>query len=309
MTRFLVRRFLQTLAVLFLMSFLVYFLIGLMPGDPVDMMISSDPHMTAEKAARLKELYGLNRPLSARYFNWLASALGGDFGYSRLYSAPVLPLMFSRLLSTLGLLIPSFLLTLLAAVPLGVHAARNPGGKADRMINLFSFAGISVPPFWLALMLISLFAVTLGLLPAGGTGTWAHLVLPVATLSLAGVGGYTRYVRSSMIAELSADHIKTARAKGCSERRVVWNHAFKSALIPLVTVIALDFGTLFSGALVTETMYARPGMGKTIYDAIMGNDYNLALIALLLSTAMIMAGNLLADIAYTALDPRIGNAE
>lgn len=309
MTVFFCKRLLQTLVVLFLMSFLVYFLIGLMPGDPVNMMIASDPHMTAEKAARLRALYGLDQPLVTRYFHWLADALGGDIGYSRLYSAPVLSILWPRLLSTLCLLIPSFILTLLAAIPLGVYAAKKPDSCADKIINFCAFAGISVPPFWMALMLISLFSVTLGLLPAGGTGTLAHMILPVVTLSLAGVGGYTRYVRSAMQEELRSDHIKTARAKGCPESRVVWGHAFRGALIPLVTVIALDFGTLFSGALVTETMYSRPGMGKTIYDAIMGNDYNLALVALLFSTAMILAGNLLADIAYLALDPRIKNRE
>ena len=305
MTSFLLRRLGQAVAVLFLMSFLVYFLIGLMPGDPVDLMISSDPHMTTEKALRLKELYGLNRPLSTRYFNWLAQALSGDLGYSRLYSAPVLDVLLPRLVSTLALLIPSFFLTLALAIPLGVLAAARPGSKSDAAINFLSLAGVSVPPFWMALMLIGLFSVTLGWLPAGGDETFAHLILPLATLSLAGVGGYTRYVRASLREAMAADHIKTAHAKGCPPRRVIWGHAFGNALLPLVTVMALDFGTLFSGALVTEAMFARPGMGKTIYDAIMGNDYNLALSALLFSTAMILTGSLLADGAYAALDPRI----
>ncbi len=307
MTSFLFRRLCQTMAVLALMSFLAYFLIGLMPGDPVDAMINADPRMTPEKMERLRTLYGLDRPLHERYLAWLQDAGRGELGYSRLYALPVLSVLGPRLLTTLKLVGISFILTLLLAVPLGVHAARKPGSFSDRLINFLAFAGISVPPFWLALMLISLFAVTLGWLPAGGTETPLHMILPVATLTAASVGGYIRYVRASMREELKADHIKTARAKGCSESHVVWRHAFRGALIPLVTVIALDFGTLFSGALVTETMYAFPGMGKTIYDAITGNDYNLALIALLFSTAMIMAGNFLADVAYGALDPRVKN--
>ena len=151
-----------------------------------------------------------------------------------------------------------------------------------------------------------LFAVGLGWLPAGGMGSPAHMVLPVATLTLAGIAGYTRYVRAAMIEALRGDHIRTARAKGLSETRVVWRHALPGALVSVVTIVGLEFGNLFSGALITETMFAWQGMGKLIYDAIMGNDANLALIALLLATAMTLLGNLLADLAYAALDPRIG---
>ncbi|MCB2100817.1 MAG: ABC transporter permease, partial [Rhodobacterales bacterium] len=178
-----------------------------------------------------------------------------------------------------------------------------------------SFAGISVPPFWLALLLILLFAVTLGWLPAGGQpldpggGFWdgaKYLVLPAVSLTLASVGGHTRYMRAAMVETLRQDHIRTARAKGLSERRVVLHHALRNALIPVVTIIALDFGYLFSGALITETIFAYPGMGKLIFDAIMGNDFNLALVALLFATGVTLAGNILADLAYAWLDPRIG---
>lgn len=305
MTGFFCRRALQTLIVLGLMSFLAYGLIGLMPGDPVDLMITSDPHMTPEKAARLKSLYGLDQPLAARYGHWLGSALKGDFGYSRLYASPVADILGLRLLATLMLMIPAFVLSLALAVPLGVHAAQRPGSVIDRLIGFLAFSSLSIPPFWLALMLILLFSATLGLLPASGGDSALSMILPVATLALAGVGGYTRYVRAAMIEALGADHIRTARAKGCAERRVVWRHAFRAALLPIITVIALDIGSFFSGALVTETMFALPGMGKTIYDAIMGNDYNLALCALLLATGMVALANLAADVLGAALDPRI----
>jgi peptide/nickel transport system permease protein len=168
--------------------------------------------------------------------------------------------------------------------------------------------------FWLGLLLIMVFAVMLGVLPAGGTGAigdagwWErlrYLILPVATLTLASVGGHTRYVRSAMIEVLRQDYIRMARAKGVGRNRVLFRHALRNALIPVVTVLALDLGFLFSGALVTETIFAYPGMGKMIFDAIMGNDFNLALVALLFATLLTLAGNLLADLAYAWLDPRI----
>lgn len=314
MTRFLASRLIQALVVLLLMSVLVTVLIALMPGDPVDMMIAGNPRATPADAARLKALYGLDRPLWERYVHWLGAALSGDFGYSRLFAQPVPVVLLPRLGNTLLLLGASFVLAVAIALPLGVLAARRRNTWLDDAINLLCFAGIAVPPFWLALLLILLFAVTLGWLPASGMGPvgeegWLarlpHFVLPVATLTLASVGGYTRYVRAAMLVELRQDYVRTGLAKGLAERQVVWRHALRNALIPIVTIVALEFGSLFSGALVTETMFAWPGMGKLIYDSIMGNDLNVALVALLLATATTLAGNLLADAAYAALDPRI----
>jgi peptide/nickel transport system permease protein len=213
----------------------------------------------------------------------------------------------------------SFVLAIAIALPLGVLAASRPGHLADRIVNLFCFAGISVPPFWLALLLIMLFAVTLGWLPAGGAAPAGmenpgladrlpYLVLPVITLTLASLAGLTRYLRASLIEAMREDYIRTARAKGAGEARVLWRHGVRNALIPVVTILALDFGTLFSGALITETMFAQPGMGKLIYDAIMNNDYNLALVGLLFATLVTLLANLAADIGYAQLDPRISYA-
>ena len=314
MTRFLASRLLQALIVLALMSLAVTVLMALMPGDPVDMMLAGNPRATPADAARLKALYGLDRPLLERYWHWLSAALAGDFGYSRLYAQPVLTVLGPRLLNTLVLLGAAMALSVAVALPLGVYAARRPHGWADNAINLFCFAGISVPVFWLALLLILLFAVELQWLPASGLGPVGgeslverlpYLVLPVASLTLASIGGYTRYVRAAMVSELRQDYVRTARAKGLGENRVVWRHALRNALIPIVTVVALEFGVLFSGALVTETMFAWPGMGKLIYDSIMGNDLNVALVALLFATLTTLVGNLLADIAYAGLDPRV----
>ena len=314
MTRFVLIRLLQAAAVLAVMSFIVYTLIGLMPGDPIDIMISSNPHLTTADAARLKALYGLDRPLIERYFAWAKAALTGDFGYSRLYLRPALEVLLPRLGNTAVLMGASLLCAYGLALPLGIAAARKPGSAFDGIVNLLCFAGISLPSFWLALMLILIFAATLGLLPAGGIATIGdggladrirHLVLPVATLTFASMGAHLRYVRAAMIETLRQDFIRTARAKGASETRVLAGHALRNALVPIVTVLALSFGSLFSGALITETMFAYPGMGKLIYDAILGNDFNLALAGLLLATAMVLIANIGADIAYAVIDPRI----
>ena len=314
MTRFLATRVVQSVIVLALMSFAIYALIGLMPGDPIDLMISADPKMTPEDAARLRALYGVDKPVVERYANWLTAALGGDLGYSRLYAAPVLDVLLPALGNTLILLGLTLVLSLAIGLPAGVVAALRPYSRTDYAINLFAFAGISVPAFWLGLLLIIVFAVILGVLPAGGTetvggaGLWVqarYLVLPVVNLTLASIGGHTRYMRAAMMETLRQDYIRTARAKGAGRARVVLGHALRNAMIPVVTIIALQFGYLFSGALITETIFAYPGMGKLIFDSIMGNDFNLALVALLFATLVTLIGNLMADVAYAWLDPRI----
>ena len=314
MIGFIVTRVFQSALVLLVMSFLIYGLLGLMPGDPIDLMIGADPRVTAADIARLKALQGLDQPILDRYLAWLHKALQGDFGYSRLFAKPVLEVLGPRLLNSLVLMAAALAVALVVAIPAGIHAARRPGSWSDQAINLVCFAGISVPPFWLALLLILLFAVAFGVLPASGMQTIGdgglidrarHMILPVLTLSAAGIAGYTRHTRAAMIEVLREDYVRTARAKGLAERRVVWRHALRNALLPVVTIAALDFGSLFSGALITETMFSWLGMGKTIYDAVMGNDYNLALVGLLLATGVTLLANILADIAYAWLDPRI----
>lgn len=305
-------RLLQAFLTLLILSFLVYTLIGLMPGDPVDLMIAGNPNMTAEDAARLREIHGLDRPLLLRYGSWLAAAAAGDLGYSRLYGLPVLEVIGPRVMNTVLLMGISLLLTVAVAVPLGVFAACRKNRAADRIIGFFCLAGISLPAFWLGLLLMALFSVKLGWLPAGAALESADvktralsMVMPVMTLTLAGMAIYIRHLRSAMIDALRADHIRTARAKGCSEPRVVWNHAFRAALPPLVTIFMLDLGTLVGGAMTVETVFAWPGMGKLMFDAVMGNDYNLALCGFLVLAACVLAANMLADILYTVLDARV----
>ena len=318
MSRFLLQRLIQSVVVLAVMSFVIYWLMGLMPGDPIDLMISADPKITSEDAARLRALYGLDKPITERYLNWLGAAVGGDFGFSRLYAKPVPEALLPALANTVRLLGITLFLSLLIGLPAGMAAAIKPYSKTDYTVNLLAFAGISLPAFWLALLLIIVFSVFLGVLPAGGVaalggdGFWdqaKYLVLPVANLTIASVGGHTRYMRAAMIEALRQDYIRTARAKGAGPARVVLGHALRNALIPVVTIVSLDFGFLFSGALITETVFAYPGMGKLIFDSIMGNDFNMALVALLFATVLTLAGSLLADIAYVVLDPRISFRE
>jgi peptide/nickel transport system permease protein len=311
MIRFTAIRLVEIAAMLVLMSFVIYGLIGLMPGDPIDLMMSADPHLTSADLARLKALYGVGQPLLARYGAWAMGVLHGDLGYSRLFAAPVTATLLPRLLNSLVLMGSGFVLAFLLSLGLGIAAARRPRSRFDAAVNFAAFAGVSLPTFWLALILILVFAQGLQWLPASGIGNggladWLrHLALPVATLTIAGFGGYTRYVRAAMRDAFGQDHIRTARAKGASEARVIWRHALPSALVPIATILALSFGTLVSGALVTEEMFAYPGMGKLIFDAVMGNDYNLAIAALLLATAVTLAANLAADLAYAWLDPRV----
>jgi peptide/nickel transport system permease protein len=319
MTRYLVGRLVETIVVLVVMSLLVYVLIGLMPGDPIELMISGDPTMTSEDIARLRAVYGIDRPLLERYVAWAGQALQGNFGYSRSLNQPVLAVLLPRLGNTLLLATLAFVLATAIALPLGMWAAARPRSTVDYAVNLMSFAGISAPTFWTALLLITLFAVSLGWLPAGGTaelkpgtpwleGIWLqarYLALPVLTLALSQAGGYTRFMRGAMIETLRQDYIRTARAKGASDRRVLWDHAFANALAPVLTVLAMSFGTLFSGAVITETMFAWPGVGKMIYQAILDNDYNLALVGLLIATFATLLGNLLADLSYAWVDPRV----
>jgi peptide/nickel transport system permease protein len=230
--------------------------------------------------------------------------------------------LWPRLLNTLVLAGIAFVLATAIALPLGIWAANRPRSRADYLINLLCFAGISIPPFWLALLLITLFAVTLGWLPAGGMAEirphapsvaafierLRFLALPVVTLTVVQLGTYTRFMRGAMIEALRQDYVRTARAKGAPEARVLWRHAFANALAPVLTILALSFGGLFSGALITETMFAWPGMGKAIYQAILDNDYNLALVGLLIATFATVAANLLADLAYAWVDPRVSIA-
>lgn len=323
MTTYILRRMIQTLVVIIILSYVCFYLMTLMPGDPIDIMISSNPKITAEDVARLKSLYGLDQPAYKRYLTWVGTTLSGDLGYSRTYRVPVGELMGPRLWNTFILSMVSLVLAIVLAIPLGIYSALRPGTKTDYVINFFSFAGISIPSFWLGIVLIIIFAVKLPWLPAGGTqaigagdaGLWTqfidrgyYLVLPVLSLSIQQIGTFVRFTRSAMVEALRNDFVRTAKAKGLSRQTVIWQHAFRNALIPLITVIALSFSTLFSGAILTETVFAYQGVGKLVYDSIIGNDYNVAMVSFIISVSMVLLMNLVADILYGVADPRISYA-
>lgn len=319
MPGFLLARLGQIALTLLIVSALTWLAMGLMPGDPLDLAMLSNPALSAADIARLRALHGLDRPLHERYLAWLAALLRGEFGYSRLYAVPAQAVLWPALRSTLVLLGWSLALSVLLGVTLGVAAAARAARGRPALAMLADALAVlaqSTPTFWLGILLVILFAVTLGWLPAGGAAepgqgmaeAARHLVLPVATLAFANMAAYTRHGLAAMQAELGRDHIRTARMKGLPERAVLWRHAFPNAAVPIVTVAALDAGGLVSGALVTETIFARPGMGKLIYDAIMGNDYNLALLALLLAALVTMLATLAADLAQRWLDPRLAVA-
>ncbi|WJR66127.1 ABC transporter permease [Neorhizobium sp. CSC1952] len=314
MLRYTISRLLQAVLVILVMSLLLFMLIGLMPGDPVENMLEGNPALTPETMAQMRALYGVDQPLYTRYGHWLTSALHGDLGYSSVYFRPVLDVLGPAIIQTAKLLVLTELISIPLAMLLGALAARKPGGWTDSIISLLAFASISLPGFWTSLILIIVFSVKLGWLPASGTPLLSdasmseqlvHMILPVTVLTFFHVGPLVRYVRASMIETLNSDFVRTARAKGLSETTVVMRHALRNALIPMVTVLALGFGSLFSGALVVETIFGMLGMGKIIYDAISNIDFNLALVGLLLATIVTLLSSLLADLAYAWLDPRI----
>ncbi len=307
MTRILATRLAQIALTLAILSLCAFALITLMPGDPIEVAIAGDPRLTAEDAARMRALHGLDRPFIDRYLAWAGNLLRGDFGYSRLFAQPVAALLGPALQCTLALAGSALVIALVAGVALGALAASRP--RAAPFVDAIAIMGQAMPTFWLGILLIIAFAVTLGWLPAGGSaesGLGLHyLVLPVATLAVAHLAAYARHSAASLEATLTEPWIRTARARGAPESRVLFHHAFPNAALPVLQIAALDAGALAGGALVTETVFARPGMGKLLYDAVMGNDTNLALIALLLVALVTMLATLGADLAQRALDPRL----
>jgi peptide/nickel transport system permease protein len=320
MLTFILRRIFQTIVVIVILSYVCFGLMTLMPGDPVELMISANPRITQEDVIRLREFYGLDQPVYKRYMNWVNDIAKGEIGYSRTYRIPVMDMMGPALFATFVLSVVSLIFSLLTAIPLGILSALRPNSKIDYAVNLFSFAGISVPSFWLGIVLIIIFSVNLGWLPAGGYQTTGmpyssffaelldkskYLILPVLSLSIQSIGRFSRFTRSAMLEAMRNDFIRTARAKGLSNQVVIWRHGFRNALVPLVTIIAISFSSIFSGALITETLFAYPGVGRLIYSSIIGNDFNVAMISFVISVSMVLLFNLVADILYGVIDPRI----
>jgi peptide/nickel transport system permease protein len=318
MGRYLGRRLLQMVPLVFGISVIIFLVLVMAPGDPTDLLLAGNPKVRAEDIKLLRKIYGLDDPLHIRYLKWLRAAARGDFGYSRTYKVPVIELVADRIENSLWLTIPSFVVAMVVAVPIGVYSALHQYSKVDYAATFFAFFGISIPAFWFGIMMIYVFAVKLHWLPPGGFATpgvtegWPAVVdrlrysiLPVTVLSLLSMAALTRYTRASMLEVIRQDYVRTARAKGLREQVVITKHALRNALIPIVTVLALLVPGLFAGAPLTETVFAWPGIGRLLVESVLGGDYAVAQAALLFLSVLVLVFNLVADVAYAALDPRI----
>lgn len=323
MTRYIVRRLAQVVPLMLFISILIFAIANLVPGSPVRNLISqlgSQIRLTDADIARLEAFYGLDQPLYIRYFTWMGHVLQGDLGISMITHQPVDELIMGRLPNTLLLTGTAFVLALMFAIPIGVYGAVRRNTWFDNVSTAGAVSGYSIPTFWLALMLLLLFAVKFqewGLpgLPSGGAydlrgggGFWdrvQHLILPAFSLAFVQTALWTRYIRSQMLEVLSQDFVRTARAKGVRERLVVFHHALRNAVIPLITLMGLAIPELFGGSLIIEQIYNYPGMGQLTFNAAMEHDYPLIMGTVLFVALLVILGNLIADVAYAVADPRV----
>ena len=303
MFKFLATRVLYTLPVVWLVVSIVFLLIHLVPGDPIQQMLGESAAAADIQAAR--HAYGLDLPMGRQYLNYWKGVLHGDLGQSLRFNQNVGSLIAERYPFTLKLTLASLLVALATSIPAGVRSARRRNRWDDRAISFASLLGLSFPNFALGPVLILFFSVNLGLLPVSGSGTFAHLVLPAFTMGGALAAILTRMVRTSMLEELGQDYIRTARAKGLPERTVVYRHALRNAMIPVLTVIGLQFGALLAGAIVTETIFSWPGIGRLTIQAINTRDYYLVQGCILAIGLTYVAVNFLTDLLYSAFNPRI----
>lgn len=319
MTRYLVRRLLGLIPLLLGISFLVFALMNMVPGNPMQ-QIEFSPNITPADVERIRENLGLNDPWYQRYFIWLGNALQGDLGISFLNSQPVSRVIGSAIPNTLALSIPSIILAVLFAVPVGVLGAIRRNSLFDRITTIFATVFYSTPTIWLGMMMIIIFGVQfqrwgLPSLPVAGTHNlrsggdlWdriLHLIMPVTTLTLVSLAAWTRYVRAQMLETINQDYIRTANAKGLKHGKVVMGHAFKNAMLPLVTLIGLSIPDIFGGSLIVENVFGYRGMGQVTVYHLQFSDYSVAMACVMFYAVLTVLGNLLADVLYGVLDPRV----
>ncbi|MGW9229544.1 ABC transporter permease [Pseudorhizobium sp. NPDC055634] len=305
------RRFAGLILTLFIVSVLIFTVMDLLPGDPASIMLGTSAR--PDTLAALQRELGLDQPLPVRYLTWLGGVLAGDLGVSYTYGVPVAGLIAERLAVTLPLAFMAILISLAIAIPAGVQAARSRNGPVDVAIGLFSYTGIAVPSFWFGLLLILLFATDLGWFPAGGFPGWGEggvaavkaLVLPALALALPQAAVLTRVTRSAVLDVLAEDYIRTARAKGLSERAAVWRHALPAALVPIATMLGLQFTFLVAGAVLVENVFNLPGLGRLAFQALSQRDVIVMQDVILLFAALVIVVNFVADVAHLVLDPRL----
>jgi len=303
MLRYLSLRVLYTLPAVWLVVSIVFLLIHLVPGDPILQMLGEGAPAADVEATR--HLYGLDLPLGEQYLHYWKGVLRGDLGPSLRFNQSVSKMIAQRYPYTLELTLASLLVAIVLSIPAGVRSAQRRNRWDDRLLSVVSLFGLSFPNFALGPILILFFAIKLGLLPVSGSGTVAHLVLPAITMGGALAAILTRMVRTSMLEELSHDYIRTARAKGLPEQTVVYRHALRNAMIPIITVLGLQFGALLAGAIVTETIFSWPGIGRLTIQAISNRDYYLVQGCILAIGLTYIAVNFLTDLLYSAVNPRI----
>jgi peptide/nickel transport system permease protein len=321
MAAFALRRLIGAIPLLLFISVAVFALLQAAPGGPTGAYMRRG-NIKAEDLARLEQELGLNDPMPVQYGKWLGRVLHGDLGITVTSKRPVAAEILDRLPNTLTLMGVAWVVTLLIAIPVGILSAVRQYSKFDHLVTTVTFVGQSIPIFWFGLILLLIFYVWLEnpatgepLLPAGGVQTMGasfsltdrvvHLILPVTMLAAGWVAWYSRFLRASMLETIHQDYVRTARAKGLSERLVILRHGFRNAAIPLVTLMALDVPFLFTGALFTEVIFAWPGMGRLFYDAAERRDYGLLMAIIMITSALIILANILADMLYAWLDPRI----
>ena len=314
MTWYIVRRLLQMIPMTLGLTVIIFAIIQAAPGGPEGALLESGRFVDPEVIESYRQRLGVDQPVPVQYVRWLGAAVTGDLGVSFSSSRPVSELILERLPATLELMAVSMLLAAVIALGLGIVSAVKQYSWYDHLGTGLSFLGLAMPVFWFALILQLVFGVWLGWLPVSGTGTvgdWslgdhlAHLVLPATVLSLHYIASWSRYLRSSLLAVLHSDYVRTARSKGLPERTVIGVHALRNALIPVVSVVALSMAALFSGAVITETIFAWPGIGRMFVQAMFSRDYPVLMGILLMGSVMVMVFNLIADVLYGVLDPRI----
>ncbi|MGM9967568.1 ABC transporter permease [Rummeliibacillus sp. TYF005] len=302
MIKFLVKRLLEFIPVLFIISFIVFALVYI-AGDPVALMLPEDA--STEDIENLRIALGLDQPFIVQYGKYFIGLVTGDFGESFRYNAAALPLVLERLPATLELAVAALTIAIVVSIPLGIWSATRKNTPIDLLATGAAVIGKAMPNFWLGIMLILFFSVILGWFPVSGRGTFIHLVLPAVTLATGIAAEMTRLIRSNMVEILSQDYIRTAKSKGLKKFFIVYKHAFRNSLIPVITITALQTSTLVGGALITETVFSWPGLGQLLIQAVNTRDMAIVQASVFVISILVIVMNLLADIAYRLLDPRI----
>jgi peptide/nickel transport system permease protein len=314
MKKYLVRRLVGLIPTLFIISIIVFSLTRVLPGDPAAVLAANEEgYIDAELRAAINERFGLTDSLIVQYGRWMRGVFTGDWGISIFSGVSVFEQIMSRASFTIQLAVLAWITAIIIGVPVGVLSALKRNSITDMVATTFAVSGIALPNFWLGLMMIILFAVTLDWLPAGGytpfsespTGWFKSMIMPTIVLGTALSAGIMRLMRSALLEVMSEDYVRTARAKGLGESSVIWIHAVRNALLPVVTLITLQLGLLIGGTVVTETVFFLPGVGRFVVDAVIAKDFQVVQMGLLFLTLGVVLANLTADILYTILDPRI----